>query len=98
MSNQLSLDIPAPEDPWEKEYIFDTPKKYWEELVVGEICKYTAISFKNKLCIINKIIEEVFAEVEFLTSGETALVSLCCLVPASESDLASEEQYDFRQS
>lgn len=93
MSNQLNL-LVAPEteteDPWEKEYTFNTPKKYWEELVPGEICKVTPRWGGNRLCILIKIIEEVFGEIKYLDNGKPELISLCCLVPASPEEVEAD--------
>ena len=90
MSNQLSLlDVPAPivEDVWEKVHEYTPPRKYWQDLTIGEVCKNTTRWGDNRLCILTEIVEEVFGQIEYLEGG-TAFLSLSCLVPASLDDLA----------
>lgn len=87
MSIQLSLLAPADEDINERIHEYVTPKKYWEELVVGEICRVTPRWGENRLCTITEIVAERFCYITYLDSGETEFMSLICLVPVSEKEL-----------
>ena len=97
MSDQLTL-FSSPSTPdsnidiWEKEHIYTPPRKYWQDLTIGEICKNTTRWGDNRLCVLVEIVNEVFGEIEYCDNKETSLISLCCLVPASEADIEGQHE------
>jgi hypothetical protein len=98
MSDQLTL-FSAPSinpdsniDIWEKEHIYTPPKKYWQDLIPGEICKNTTRWGDNRLCVLKKIVGEVFGRIEYLDNGEKCLLSLSCLVPVSAADIEGQHE------
>ncbi len=90
MSSQLNLlDAPAPEveDIWEKVHEYTPPRKYWQDFVEGEILKNTTRWGDNRLCVLKKIVNEVFGKIKYLDNGKTELISLYLLVPASPEEV-----------
>ena len=88
MSDQLTL---FTSDINERIHEYVTPKKYWEELIVGELCRVTPRWGENRLCIITKIVEEVFCYVKYCDTGKKEFMSLICLVPVSADELQQKE-------
>ena len=91
MSDQLALfnqpDTSENNDINERIHEYVTPKKYWQELIKGEVCRVTPRWGENRLCTITKIVEETFCYVKYIDNGKKDFMSLMCLVPVSENEL-----------
>lgn len=94
--NQLNLlDAPTEvEDIGEKVHEYTPPRKYWEDFVEGEILKNTTRWGDNRLCVLKKIVDDVFGKIKYIDNGKTELISLYLLVPASAEDLEVKPDAD----
>lgn len=94
MNDQLDL-FPSQETNQETNiddqiHQYVSPKKYWQELIEGEVCRVTPRWGENRLCTILVIVQETFCYVKYADNGKKDFMSLMCLVPVSADELQQE--------